>query len=238
MHLILTGATGTCGAAVLKHCLAEPSITRLTILARRPVALADGHAKATVLIHEDFTQYPQTVLDQMKGAEGCIWALGISQRDVNKEEYVKITYDYTMAAATAFSTLSSPFKFVFVSGEGADPTEKSRALFAKIKGRAEKDLYELSKRNPSLRVFAARPGAIDPEGEHLKPGPPPGFSLLTILGPVMRRYAKSYIIGTQPLARALSGLAVGNGEPIPAGDGIEAEGRTLRNWALRRLAGL
>ncbi|KAF8585078.1 hypothetical protein K439DRAFT_1563436 [Ramaria rubella] len=210
MHLILTGATGTCGAPVLKHCLAEPSITRLTILARRPVALADGHAKATVLIHEDFAQYPQTVLDQVKGAEGCIWALGI-------------TYDYTMAAATAFSTLSSPFKFIFVSGEGADPTEKSSSsLYAKIKGRAENDLYALSKRTPSLRVFAARSSRSRRRASQTRTS----------------TRVFSYIIGTQPLARALSSLAMGNGEPIPAEDGIEAEGRTLRNWALRKLAGL
>jgi uncharacterized protein YbjT (DUF2867 family) len=85
MHLILTGATGTCGAAVLQHCIAEPAITRLTVLSRRPVALAEGHAKVNVVLHKDFTQYPQTLLDQLKGAEGCVWALGISQTSVTKE---------------------------------------------------------------------------------------------------------------------------------------------------------
>lgn len=85
MHLILTGATGTCGAAVLKHCLANPAITRLTILSRRPVPHAEGQAKAKVLIHRDFSQYPQSILDQLDGAEGCIWALGISSNGVKKE---------------------------------------------------------------------------------------------------------------------------------------------------------
>jgi uncharacterized protein YbjT (DUF2867 family) len=85
MHLILTGATGTCGSAVLKHWLADPAITRVTVLSRRPVPLAEGQAKVNVLIHKDFTQYPQGVLDQLKGAEGCVWALGISSTQVKKE---------------------------------------------------------------------------------------------------------------------------------------------------------
>jgi uncharacterized protein YbjT (DUF2867 family) len=85
MHLILTGATGTCGAAVLKHCLADSAVTQLTILSRRPVAQAEGHAKAKVLIHRDFEQYPPAVLDQLNGAEACIWALGISAFSVKKE---------------------------------------------------------------------------------------------------------------------------------------------------------
>lgn len=85
MHLILTGVTGTCGAAVLKRCLEDPAITRLSILSRRPVAQAEGQAKAKVLLHSDFTQYPPAILDQLKGAEGCIWALGISSSGAKKE---------------------------------------------------------------------------------------------------------------------------------------------------------
>jgi len=240
MHLILTGATGTCGAAVLQHCLAEPTITRLTVLSRRPVALAEGHAKANVVIHEDFTQYPPTLLEQLKGAEGCVWALGISQNLVSKEEYMKITYDYTIAAAKAFSTLSNPFKFVYVSGEGADPTERSFTLFGKIKGRTEKDLYALSTSTPSLRAFAVRPAMIDPEGEHLKLTPRTGLEIFfqTALSPVFRYVGKSFVIGTRPLARVLTGLAMGDGAAVPGGTGVEADGRTLRNTAVRRLAGL
>lgn len=85
MHLVLTGATGTVGSAVLKHCLADPAVTRLSILSRRPVPQIDGHPKATTIIHSDFTSYPPHVLSQLKGAHGCIWALGISQTQVTKE---------------------------------------------------------------------------------------------------------------------------------------------------------
>lgn len=85
MHIILTGATGLCGTAVVKRCIEDPAITRLTILSRRPVAQAEGQEKVNVIIHGDFTQYPQSVLDQLTGAEGCIWALGSKPHLVSKE---------------------------------------------------------------------------------------------------------------------------------------------------------
>ena len=85
MHIILTGATGTLGLATLQHILSSPSITRLSILSRRPVTLAEGHEKAEVIIHKDFETYPDEVLEKLKGAKGCVWALGISQTKVGKE---------------------------------------------------------------------------------------------------------------------------------------------------------
>lgn len=37
-------------------------------------------------------------------------------------EYDKITVDYPLTAAKAFSSLSDPFKFVYVSGTSASPS--------------------------------------------------------------------------------------------------------------------
>jgi len=149
MHIILTGATGSVGAPALLHCLASPSITRLSILSRRQFTLPSNTAglpnfdvkKAKIIVHKDFSTYPDEMLNALKGAEGCIWAQGISQTEVSKEyvfksiskllflqlscsllfrDYIRITYDYPLAAAKAFSTLSDTgkFNFVYVSGEG------------------------------------------------------------------------------------------------------------------------
>lgn len=85
MHLILTGATGLVGASVLHNMLAQESISRISILSRRPVKMAEGHAKANVIIHNDFKNYDQALLDELKDAHGCVWAQGISQNAVTKE---------------------------------------------------------------------------------------------------------------------------------------------------------
>ena len=73
------------GAAVLDSMLAQESISRISILSRRPVKMAEGHEKAKVIIHKDFKSYDKALLEQLSDAQGCVWALGVSQNDVNKE---------------------------------------------------------------------------------------------------------------------------------------------------------
>lgn len=85
MHLILTGATGLVGSGVLHHMLNTPTISQISILSRSPVPQADGHSKAKVILQKDFMLYSEEVLSQLKGAEGVVWAQGISQTQVSKE---------------------------------------------------------------------------------------------------------------------------------------------------------
>lgn len=84
MHIILTGATGLVGSACLQSMLTNNTITKVSILSRRPVPMAANHAKAKVIIHKDYTDYPPDLLAQLKGATGCVWAQGVSANDVSK----------------------------------------------------------------------------------------------------------------------------------------------------------
>jgi uncharacterized protein YbjT (DUF2867 family) len=85
MHLILTGATGLVGSACLQALLTTSAVTAVTILSRRPVPMAEEQEKVKVIIHDDFGQYPEGLLEKLKGAEGCVWALGVSQNEVDSE---------------------------------------------------------------------------------------------------------------------------------------------------------
>lgn len=76
-HVILTGCTGTAGSAVLARCIASKTISRISVLSRRQVKQAAGVGKVKVFIHEDFKVYPDSLLGELKGAVGCIWALGV-----------------------------------------------------------------------------------------------------------------------------------------------------------------
>lgn len=77
-HIILTGCTGTAGSAVLARCIESSTISTVSVLSRRPVKQAAGHDKVKVILHQDFTSYPNQLLEeQLKGATACIWALGI-----------------------------------------------------------------------------------------------------------------------------------------------------------------
>ena len=82
-HVILTGCTGTAGSAVLARCISSSSISKITVLTRRPIKQAESNEKVRVHIHKDFNAYPDELLRDLKGAVGCIWALGISTSKVS-----------------------------------------------------------------------------------------------------------------------------------------------------------
>jgi len=248
MHIILTGATGTVGAAVLRHCLASPTITQLSILSRREFALPTDNdldvQKARVIVHTDYATYPDGLLSTaLKDAQGCIWAQGISQTEVAKDEYIRITHDYPLAAAKAFSSLSDTgkFNFVYVSGEGADPTEKTFTLFGKIKGRTEAALLALPSTPAynALRVYNVRPGYVDPP-EHHRPRSASRKAAEFVAGPILRLLLPSQVSPTGVLSKVLVDLATGDGDALQGekGSGIEAGGRTVRSVAIRRLGEL
>ncbi|KAH8820824.1 hypothetical protein F5884DRAFT_61978 [Xylogone sp. PMI_703] len=248
MHLILTGATGLVGSGVLHSMITNSNVTKVSVLSRRPVAQAEGHSKVQVIIHKDFTKYEPTLLEELKGAEGCVWALGISSTQVGKEEYEAITYTYAVEAAKAFATIppspSRPFKFVYVSGEGATPEPtRTTAFFGVVKGRAEAALLALSKEHPTaFAAYSARLGMPDPVAhEEIKEFLPKRSGMIGIVekvaGPVIRNLAKGMTMPTREGGAALVKLAMGDGKPLE-GPGISGEGRTMNNSALRRLAGL
>lgn len=87
MHLILTGATGLVGSAVLDAMIKMKDVTKISVLSRRPVKMAEDakDPRVNVIIHKDFEKYDAEVLSKLSGADGCIWALGISQTAVGKE---------------------------------------------------------------------------------------------------------------------------------------------------------
>jgi uncharacterized protein YbjT (DUF2867 family) len=74
MKLILTGTTGFIGQEVLTQALAHPSITSIIALTRKPIpATFTSHPKVKNVLIDDFETYTPSVLEQLKGADACIW---------------------------------------------------------------------------------------------------------------------------------------------------------------------
>lgn len=86
-HLILTGATGLVGSAALLQALSLPTsqVSKISILSRREVPLAEGRPNVDVIIHKDFNRYEPELLEKLKGASAAIWAQGVSVTQVSKE---------------------------------------------------------------------------------------------------------------------------------------------------------
>lgn len=253
MHLILTGATGLVGSAVLDAMLQTTEITKISILSRRPVPMAEDRKdpRVNVIIHRDFENYDSSVLEQLRGAGGCVWALGISQTQVGPQEYVKITKDYTLAAARAFSTITpdegiKPFHFIYVSGEGA--TQKPgrfTPIFGRVKGETEALLGDMSTELAGkLHADSARPSYVDASThEAIKPYiPNKGLMMNAMevaLGPLIRRAYRSQHSPTPFLGDCLTQMAMGKLDGKIEGDGAFklGSGWVLRNWAMRRMMG-
>ena len=197
MKIILTGATGTAGSEVLHQALLNPLIEKICVLSRRPLSVS--HPKLEVLLHSDFTVY-SSVFENLKDCDAWLWCLGISQNDVDEAEYLRITYDYALAAASALSALNPNSTFCFLSGAGADSREKSRILFARVKGKTENALNSI----PKIRVFHFRPGYIHPVNSRPKRWFERALEPLT---PWMYRFLPSQIISTIELAQAMLRVA-------------------------------
>ncbi|KAK4446982.1 hypothetical protein QBC34DRAFT_304179 [Podospora aff. communis PSN243] len=253
MHLILTGATGLVGTAVLDAMIKTPSINKISILSRRPVQMATDakDPRINVIIHKDFTTYPPDLLEQIKDASGCVWALGISQNEVSKEDYVKITKDYTLSFADAFTSLPSrpatPFKFLYVSGLGATLTPgRFTPIFSRVKGETELALSEIRKKNPLFEAVSVRAGFIDWFGhESIKQYMPAQGVVKTVMGVgfagMVRAGWSSVWNPTEPLGKFLTGVVRGEYEGKLKGKDVEVleSGMPLvESAAVRRLIGL
>jgi len=192
--IIVTGATGTAGSEVIREALNETDIVTVTALVRRPLDIQ--HPKLKTIIHNDFLNYGG-LEELFKSSDACIWCLGISQSLVTKEEYIKLTHDYALAAAKAMLEANPQITFMFLSGMGADSKEKSHILFAWVKGKTENALQKLS----FTHLYIARPGGILPT--HKKPNMHFNEKVSLAAGSLMGYFAPSMVITSAELAKAM-----------------------------------
>jgi dTDP-4-dehydrorhamnose reductase len=79
MKLIITGSTGFVATELIKQGLSHPAITSIVALARRTTTIPQDlgpTADATKLksvVCDDFENYPESVKQELVGADACIW---------------------------------------------------------------------------------------------------------------------------------------------------------------------
>jgi uncharacterized protein YbjT (DUF2867 family) len=155
MIATIFGATGMVGIEVLHECLADPRIQEVMTIGRRPSGAA--HPKLSEIHITDFTEYSAIERDLEK-TDIVFYCLGVYQGIVSKEQFWEITCTYLQCLIDALERVRGEVTFCLFSAQGADPSERSRFLFAKAKGRAERILTE--SRLSAKYIF--RPGFINP----------------------------------------------------------------------------
>lgn len=207
MKVILFGATGMVGAGALIECLADPRVTSVLSVARRPTGTS--HVKLREVVHDDFFDYA-AISQSFSDAGACFFCLGVSSAGMNEAKYTHLTYDLTLAAARAMASVRPDMTFSYVSGAGTDATERGRTMWARVKGRTENALLAL----PFRAAFMFRPGFIQPmKGVRSKTRLYQlVYDVLTPLYPLLWRVGPRFITTSENMGRALIEVSI-NGYP-------------------------
>jgi uncharacterized protein YbjT (DUF2867 family) len=133
VRLVIVGATGMVGGYALRYALDHSSVGVVTVIGRRKLGIS--HPKLKEVLHNDFTDC-SALVQPLSGQDAALFCLGVYTGAVPDEEFRKITVDYTVEFARVLRASSPGAAFSFLSGSGADQTERSRLPFARYKGKA------------------------------------------------------------------------------------------------------
>jgi len=189
------------GQGVLREALLDARVERVLTLGRR--ATGQVHPKLRELIHADLFDL-SAVESQLSGFDACLYCLGVTSAGMSEADYANITYELTLVIARTLAKVNPALTFCFVSGAGADSSERGRVMWARVKGKTENALREL----PFRAVFVFRPGLILPmdgitsrtRSYRIL------YALMTPFFPLLRRMPKR-VTTTRRLGRAIVHVA-------------------------------
>ena len=204
------------GGYALRYALDHPDVGRVTAIGRKKLGIS--HPKLDEVLHRDFADC-SALVETLSGQHAVIFCLGTYTGSVSDADLRTITVDYTVEFARVLRGSSPDAAFSFLSGNGADPTGRSRMAFARYKGEAEKAL--LAAGFPHVYIF--RPAYIYP----VQPRKEPTFSyrLLRAIYPVFRLLFPNQVIPADDLAHAMVDVAV---RETPEIGGLVFENRDIR----------
>ncbi len=202
MRVLIFGASGMVGQGVLRECLLDPDVESMVTIVRSATGKQD--TKLRELVVNNFLDF-SPIEGQLSGLDACFFCLGVSVAGMSEENYQRITYGFTLAAARVLVRLNPNMTFIYVSGAGTDSSEGGRTMWARVKGKTENELLRL----PFHAAYMFRPGVIVPlHGIQSKTQLYRVFYIL--LGPVLPllkgRFPK-YVTTTEQIGRAMLQVA-------------------------------
>ena len=215
--LVVLGATGMVGGYALRYGLNNAAVNSVTSIGRKKLGIS--HPKLKEVLHQNFADC-SALSDVLSGQDGAVFCLGTYTGSVSDAELHRITVDYTVEFSRVLRGSSPGAAFSFLSGNGADPTGRSRLAFARYKGQAEKALLAAG----FPRVYLFRPAYIYP----VEPRKEPNFSyrLLRTVYPVFRVLFPNQVIRADDLARAMVDVVL---RQTQERQGVVFENRDIRS---------
>jgi len=198
-RLVIVGASGMVGGHALRYALEHPAVGTVTAIGRKKLGIL--HPKLKEVLHQDFADC-SALADVLSGQDAAVFCLGTYTGSVSDAELRTITAGYTVEFARVLRSSSPDAAFSFLSGNGADPTGRSRIAYARYKGEAEKAL--LAAGFPHVYIF--RPAYIYPVEPRKEPNLT--YRLLRAIYPAFRVLFPNQVIRSDDLARAMVDSAV------------------------------
>lgn len=202
VRVLLFGATGMIGQGVLRECLADDAVREVVAVGRSATGVQ--HPRLRELRHDDLFALG-AIQPQLSGFDAAFFCLGVTSRGLSEAAYRRITVDLTLAVAGTLARLNPQMTFIYISGAGADASERGRIMWARVKGQAENALLRL----PFRRCYLFRPFLIQPtHGIRSRTGWYNAFYTLTApVLPLLRRLLPAYVTTTELNARAMLRVA-------------------------------
>lgn len=168
--VMVMGATGRVGDALLKAALEAPEVETVHVITRRTSPRIDAgvaSGKLRMHLHKDFTDYSEFA-DILGDVNTVMWALGTSSLQVDDSTYTWIHVDFPLAFVKEWlaARTHGPMSFHNVTGMGTDP--EGEQYWAREKGRAENTITALGE-GTGLRNFSYRSGWISPPDDVTNP---------------------------------------------------------------------
>lgn len=202
MKVILLGATGMVGQGVLRECLLDADVEQVLAIGRS--GTGQQHPKLQEIVTSDLFDLSQ-VEARLSGFDACFFCLGVSAAGMSEQDYRRLTYDLTISVAQTLVRLNPGMTFVYVSGAGTDSSERSRMMWARIKGETENDLLKM----PFRAAYMFRPGYIQPlHGIRTKTRWYGAlYAVMGPLYPLWKRLLPNYVTTTECVGRAMLNVA-------------------------------
>jgi uncharacterized protein YbjT (DUF2867 family) len=203
LAVVLFGATGMVGQGALLECIDDPRVRAVLVIGRSSCGVT--HPKVRELVRADLFHYDD-LRGELAGYDACLFCLGVASAGMDEPSYTRITLDIAASAADALGAANPGIRFCFVSGVGADPSERGRVMWARVKGRTENRLLA----TPTVDAYIFRPAYIQPL-RGVRSRTPQYRWFYTVMGPLYPLIAAvlpGSVTTTVNLGRALIGVAL------------------------------
>ena len=174
MDILHIGATGLVGRLVLARLLDSPDVTRVVAPTRRPLDIQHPALMNPVV---DFEALPDDA--DWWAVDAVICTLGTTMADAgSKRAFRRVDHDYPLMVARLARDAGAN-TYALNSAMGANA--RSLIFYNKVKGELEDALAGLG--YPSLALV--RPGLIDGERSHKRPGEGRALAVSRLLRPLL-----------------------------------------------------